>query len=398
MGRSSSRKKNTPNDARECSTMDKNEGKPPIESDVPIGDEIESIEKPSLLIQDEDNSTCNANANDNRSAVNCLAPSNSPSMSKSPTATATKKDEDEKSTQISTNTMANATSSDDTESDPTAVLQENTEETVLLQEDNMEEDEDEEQWELSHVFTINELCQVEPPPQTCMSKKCPLLACVSYVSSIDKEYVWHSCIDCQVKDYGGWPENIKEIPMKFITTEHRKIMIEKCTGQYAPAMPNIPIDENGNFEETCNEKTNANADSTYQNDDPQLSMVDADYDTSSKNNSGRAATSSSDSSVVQMNEATTKNSYTPLPSSLNTKEKHAKSVVTPSPVPLSNKTKGLSKAAIANHEKWRNECLKLGGTGKICVKKPEIKKLIFDLCKDRFAPMNITQIYHVSVI
>jgi hypothetical protein len=398
MGRSSSRKKNTPNNARECSTMDKNDGKPSTESDVPIGDEIESIKKPSLLIQDEDTSTCNANANDNCSAVNCLAPSNSPPMSKSPTATDTKKDEDEKSTQISTNTMANATSSGDTESDPTAVLQENTEETVLPQEDNSEEDEDEEQWELSHVFTINELCQVEPPPQTCMSKKCPLLACVSYVSSIDKEYVWHSCIDCQEKDYGGWPENIKEIPMKFITTEHRKIMIEKCTGQYAPAMPNIPIDENGNFEETCHEKTSANADSTHQNDDPQLSMVDADYDTSSKNNSARAATSSSDSSVVQMNEATTKNSCTPLPSSLNTKEKHAKSVVTPSPVPLSNKTKGLSKAAIANHEKWRNECLKLGGTGKICVKKPEIKKLIFDLCKDRFAPMNITQIYHVSVI
>jgi hypothetical protein len=397
MARSSSRKKSKPNStAKESSTLDTNDDLQASEkqhSSDSIGDEIGSIEKQSLSIPDEGTDTGDTNACDSCSPVNSQAPDHSPQSSKSPTAiTDTKKNADERSTAVVTEVIPNIKSPDDAESDPTTIpVQDNAEQAESPQEDNTEEDEDEEQWELNHVFTIEELCRAEPPPQNCMSKKCPLFACVSYVSSIDKEYIWHSCIDCQEKDYGGWPENINEIPIKFMTKEHRMIMIEKCTGQYAPAMPNIPIDEHGNFEEPCVEETKADVNTACLTDD-------ANHDTSSKNDNAHAASSSSDSSVGQLDEAKTKANSSPLPSSLNTKEKNTKSLVTPSPVPLATKSKGLSKAAIANHEKWRNECLKLGGTGKICVKKPEIKKMIFDLCKDRFAPMNITQIYHVSTV
>jgi hypothetical protein len=255
--------------------------------------------------------------------------------------------------------------------------------------------EEEEQWELSHVFSIDELCQTENAPQVCMTKKCPLLACVSYVSNLDKDYIWHSCIDCQEKDYGGWPENLNEIPIKFMTKEHRQIMLEKCTGQYAPSMPNLPIDENGNLEEPLKEDESADTDFTSEAID-QSSINAQNGDVSPPdNNTADACVRADTSSDTQTKKS---QASTPLPTSLNIDENDSssKSFVTPSPAPLSNKSKGLSKAAIANHEKWRNECLKLGGTGKICVKKPEIKKMIFDLCKDSFAPMNITQIYNVS--
>lgn len=399
MARSSSRKKNKPNSVEECNAMDTTncdkKASAKQEFSESITDEIDPDGKQSLLMTDEDIGARDTNENKDCSPMKCLEPVPSTSLSKSPTAAVTdSKKQDKDETPTRTEASANITSPDEKESDPTNMpVQDNTNQAESpTTEDEMDDDEEEEQWELSHVFTIEELCQTEPPPQICMTKKCPLLACVSYVSSVDKDSIWHSCIDCQEKDYGGWPENVNEIPMKFITNEHRSIMIEKCTGQYAPIMPNIPVDENGNFDERRKEETNTDVDTACLADDHEFSKVDANPDTSCNNDSAHDV--AGDTSRLQ--EETTRANSSPLPTSLDIKEKHAKSFVTPSPAPLSNKTKGLSKAAIANHEKWRNECLKLGGTGKICVKKPEIKKMTFELCKDRFAPMNITQIYHVS--
>jgi len=61
-----------------------------------------------------------------------------------------------------------------------------------------------------------------------------------YISSLDKENTWHSCIDCQEQDFEGWPESADELPVRYMTEEHRSIISEFCTEQCTPAMPGIP--------------------------------------------------------------------------------------------------------------------------------------------------------------
>ena len=42
----------------------------------------------------------------------------------------------------------------------------------------------------------------------------------------------------------GWPEEEKDISLKFMTEEHRKIIIEKCSEEGSRAiMPNLPYSE-----------------------------------------------------------------------------------------------------------------------------------------------------------
>jgi hypothetical protein len=274
---------------------------------------------------------------------------------------------------------------------------------------NEEEEEPEEQWDLRHIFTIPEL-NLEPNGQQCMTKHCPLLACATYVSSLDQNYKWHTCIDCQQNDYGGWPETALEIPVQFLTVEHRQVMLDKCTGQYSPAMPHIPINENGDFdvpaEEACDD-------------------VDVDVDTdadSSGNGNHKDGTETMSSPVPKISSNTHNTSQPNNPASMSmsmsitppppgaanraktTKGKKKKTktsslLVTPSPVPPPRSSRNPNPFPTKNkaiYEKWQKECLKMGGTGKIEVHKPDIKKMIFELCKDSFRPMNITEIYNVS--
>ena len=47
------------------------------------------------------------------------------------------------------------------------------------------------------------------------------------------------------RDYEGWPEDEeKDIPLKFMTEEHRQIIIEKCSDEGSRAiLPNLPYSE-----------------------------------------------------------------------------------------------------------------------------------------------------------
>ena len=255
-------------------------------------------------------------------------------------------------------------------------------------ESNGDEGEPEEQWDLHHIFSIDQLNQ-EPKceddndqsnakgPQQCMTKNCPLLACSTYISNLDKEKPWHTCIDCQEGDYGGWPETVSELPVTFMTLEHRRVVVEKCTGQYSPAMPNIPINDKGDFE------------MLESNDND--GIITAPSNTSSSSNSSQENESKKPTALPSPGDASKKTKG---------KKKKVKSMVTPSPVPPSG-ANGKSRSrlpSLSNHPayaKWQKECQKLGG-GKLVVSKPEIKKMIFELCNDSFAPKNITQIYTVS--
>ena len=270
------------------------------------------------------------------------------------------------------------------------------------------DDEEEEKWDLCNIFTIEQLNDTDKQQQ-CMTKKCPLLACSTYVSNLDQDYQWHTCMDCQEKDYEGWPESINEIPIAFMTAEHRRVIIEKCTGQYSPNMPNIPINEHGDFENALSVDagagtdtgTGAEADGAY-----------ASADSHSNSNSSAPQSPKDAITTTSQSKQSKSVSITPPPGQLAGKSKSKKKIdVTPSPVPPSgtgtgdssvstktntNTTGKPSKSALKQHEKWQEECRKSGGTGRIVVNKPEAKKLIFDLCNDSFQPMNITQIHQVS--
>ena len=113
--------------------------------------------------------------------------------------------------------------------------------------------------------------------------------------------------------------------------------------------------------------------------------------------------SSNNKSSSQPNNPVPTSSLTPPPPVTIKKKKKTKAslLVTPSPVPPSKSGKVFTRMPIpskskAMYEKWQKECVKMGGTGKIVVHKPEIKQLIINMLRDAFCPMNITQIYNVS--
>ena len=250
-----------------------------------------------------------------------------------------------------------------------------------------DQEEEEEQWDLKHIFSISQL--QSPTPTQCMTKNCPLLACVTYISSLDPESIWHSCIDCQEQDYDGWPETKEEIPVNFITMEHRKIMIEMCTGQYNPAMPAIPIHENGDMEGDAVVEMDGAADVDHDECAPSVKVPD-------RASTSASASVSSDASSLDPPPSSVKKAKrkvqtkTPPPSSLKPSSKiTAKSMVTPSPI-LSKSSKVL--------EDWRKASRRMGGNGKIVVDKTEAKKMIFERSNDAFQPMNITQLYEVSLV
>ena len=230
--------------------------------------------------------------------------------------------------------------------------------------DEEEEEEEEEAWDLKHVHTIEE---IESQKIKCMTNKCPLIACTTYVSSLDPTNVWYSCLDCQEKDYGGWPTDLKEIPIKFMTERHREVMSEKCTGRYSPNMPNLPMLDPSNLNSPL----------------PASQKISTKIETSLETKTQPEA---KNPLTVTPPPGQRKRPVTTTTSTVNdTKSKSKK--VTPIPSKPSNQ-------ALAVHRKWQDAAKALGGE-RIVVSKPAAKKLIFDMLKDSFRPMNITTIFKV---
>lgn len=231
------------------------------------------------------------------------------------------------------------------------------------EDDDDEDDEEEEGWDLKHIHTIEE---IESEKFKCMTRKCPLVACCTYVSSIDSSSIWYSCIDCQEKDYGGWPTEVGEIPLKFMTEEHREVISEKCTGRYSPDMPQLPTVDPSKLDSPTITQ-------------PQTTKLGNDSGSQSK-------TSSVGDHVSTVTPPPGKqNSSRSLALASTTDGKSKK--VTPIPTKPSNQ-------ALAVHKKWQDAAKALGGE-RIIVSKPAAKKLILDFLKDAFKPMNITDIFKV---
>jgi len=206
-------------------------------------------------------------------------------------------------------------------------------------------EEAEEKWDLTHIFSVEEINAAAA--QRCMNRRCPLLACCKYVSSLDPSNVWFCCVDCQEKDYGGWPES-HELPIECMSEEHCAVIIEKCSGRYSPDMPNFSF-----FSGDASDKLDQDAPHTIT---PLPNKVSKSLDKKSAD---------------QLD------------------HKLKKSAITQSPVPV-----GPSKQALAIHQKWYETAKSLGGD-KLIVNKECAKKVIFDLLHNAFRPMNITDTFNV---
>ena len=72
--------------------------------------------------------------------------------------------------------------------------------------------EDTEEWILDKIYSAQE---IRESGVLCDSENCGLLACVRYVniaSTGSQQERWRGCLDCQLAEFGGWPETVEEYP------------------------------------------------------------------------------------------------------------------------------------------------------------------------------------------
>lgn len=207
-------------------------------------------------------------------------------------------------------------------------------------------------WELVQILTLSRLDQ--EGTIKCSSKNCALAACSIWKSNWAPSEKWFSCMDCQDADFDGWPP-YDELPLKYASAEHKRIMTQKCTKQSKPRFPDLW--------NICSPNTMAASGSAMITNTitptPNFPFSASDQDTG-------AATDTATVSVTI-----------------------AKLIALCPTQP--------SKSAMAMHRKWQEAAEAVGGaSARIVVSKPAAKALIFDMIHDSFRPMNITQIHTVS--
>eukprot|EP00536_Pseudo-nitzschia_multiseries_P009824 jgi/Psemu1/325786/estExt_fgenesh1_pg.C_2860001 len=89
-----------------------------------------------------------------------------------------------------------------------------------------------ESFELSNIIPLEKLLG---SPVKCHDEACNLPAFSIYTSSTDPKK-WYYCIDCQERDFGGWPSS-KELPCDYLEPEHLETIAAKCSKKRNPAMP-----------------------------------------------------------------------------------------------------------------------------------------------------------------
>lgn len=92
----------------------------------------------------------------------------------------------------------------------------------------------EESWDMKKIMSFEDLAK--EGTIKCGSQTCPLAAAAVYCSTLSNAK-WYTCLDCQVVDYGGWPENSEDIPIRTMTFEHKQIMAQKCSRLSSPVFP-----------------------------------------------------------------------------------------------------------------------------------------------------------------
>lgn len=129
---------------------------------------------------------------------------------------------------------------------------------------------DSERWELKLVLPIDQIN--DPFGQQCERRSgCQLAACCIWSGSKDPSTPWYCCLDCQEKDFEGWPAENNDIPLKVMSRALRNAMITRvrcvcvlfcdirscqlllthhcpiqCSKYPSPNMPNLPESEETN--------------------------------------------------------------------------------------------------------------------------------------------------------
>lgn len=252
--------------------------------------------------------------------------------------------EEESTSKISQNSSEKIDSEGRSDSPPET----STEEVSGGLEDVFDADEELETWDLKKILSHSDISK--ECPIKCSTSDCLLAGCSIWVSSLKPNEKWYSCVDCQEKDFDGWP--VDELPITHMTADHKRVIAEKCSSQKAPSFPDIP---NG-------------------------------HEASPPRESGDDKSSMS-------------HTITPLQSSNMTqaRKKGMESTVTPSPaVATAARPTQQSKNLLKAHRKWQEQAEAMGGkNARIIVSMPAARKLIFDMLHDAFCPMNITEIHKV---
>ncbi|VEU34315.1 unnamed protein product [Pseudo-nitzschia multistriata] len=92
----------------------------------------------------------------------------------------------------------------------------------------------EEAFELSRIVSLQKLLG---NPIKCHDQDCNLPACSVYTSKADPKK-WYYCVDCQERDFGGWPPP-KELPVDYLEPKYLQIIATKCSKKRNPAMPSF---------------------------------------------------------------------------------------------------------------------------------------------------------------
>jgi len=93
-------------------------------------------------------------------------------------------------------------------------------------------------WDLKMVLTASQFRKAGTV--RCATTTCDRVACCIWFSSANPKEPWYSCLDCQAKDFGGWPESPDELPIKVLGDDLCEAILEKCTKEANPEMPDLP--------------------------------------------------------------------------------------------------------------------------------------------------------------
>lgn len=213
------------------------------------------------------------------------------------------------------------------------------------------------EWAVEHIYSIVEID--DPKPVMCKSKKCKLVACAQWKSDADER--WDTCLDCQKKDFNGWPDD-QEFVIKALTDEelvgHQRHKCSKPLSKKSSSKVPDATKEQGSDVAAVTPPASTKTD-----------KIEADADADAKQGISKASSEKRKSSKAAL--------------------------VSPQPVAMKKKASTQPTAsALAMHRKWQEAAEAAGGKdARIVVSKGAAKKLVYDLLHDTFGVMNITEIY-----
>ena len=105
---------------------------------------------------------------------------------------------------------------------------------LAIVDDKRDPQSSEDKYELSTIIPLEKLLG---SPIKCSGEACNLPACSVWTSSIDPKK-WYYCVDCQERDFDGWPPS-NELPCDYLQPEHLRAIATKCSKKRKPTMPVI---------------------------------------------------------------------------------------------------------------------------------------------------------------